>query len=197
MTGGPLGYPLNEWASLLNESKGVFNWPDWQTPRVFVEGKRAAAKAGRSRFVSHETERCRLHVQLMDKSGASIEGAEVCLMMWRYRPMEDMSAILSVAYEGKSVCICRVDVRPAAPHINKHWRRFGGPSEINGSHVHQFSDNATLGRKAFDPFGNLPQAVPLHTEPDHLRDFLQVVERAFNVDGLTTLHPPPTQESLL
>lgn len=197
MTGGPLGYPLNEWASLLSEPKGVFNWPDWQTPRVFVESKRAASKAGRSRFVSHETERCRLHVQLMDQTGASIQGVEVCLMMWRLRPMEDMTAVLNTTYEGKPVCIARVDVRPTKPHTNTFWRRFRAPPEINTSHLHPFAENASLGRRAFDPLGNLPHAIPLDAEPERLRDFLQVAERAFNVDGLASLPKPPTQESLI
>lgn len=133
----------------------------------------------------------------MDDSGAAIEGAEIVLMMWRNRPLEDMTAILHTSHEGKFVCVARVDARPDKPHINAFWRRFQCPPEINGSHRHPFAQNATFGRKAFDPYANLPVAYPLDSEPEHLRDFLHVVEQAFKVDGLVNLPPPPTQGSML
>lgn len=118
-------------------------------------------------------------------------------MMWRNRPLEEMTALLNVPHEGKPVCISRVDVRPDAPHANRHWRRFACPPHIDGSHVHPFEQNMALGPIAFDPLGNLPVAYPLSDEPEHLQDFLQVVELAFNVDGLTSLPPPPTQGRML
>lgn len=133
----------------------------------------------------------------MDESGAALEGAEVVLMMWRHRPLVDMTALLHVSHGGKFVCVSRVDACPEKPHINVLWRRFGCPPEIAGSHHHPFAQNASIGRKAFDPFGNLPVAYPLESEPEHLRDFLQVVEQAFKVEGLRILPPPPTQGSLL
>ena len=197
VTNDALGYPLNEWASLALRPKALFSWPDWQTPSVFVESKAAATRAGRSRFMSHEAERCRLHVQLMDESGAALEGMELLLMMWRNRPLIDMTAALNILHEGKFICIARIDARPEKPHTNIFWRRFGCPPEIAASHHHPFAQNASIGRKAFDPYKNLPVAYPLDTEPEHLRDFLQVVEQAFKIEGLVNLPPPPTQGSLI
>lgn len=133
----------------------------------------------------------------MDATEATIEGAEILLLMWRNRLMEDMTALMNTMHEGKMVCISRVDVRPSAPHANRFWRRFGCPAHVDCSHIHPFDQNALIGRHAFDPHGNLPVAYPLEAEPEHLRDFLQVVERTFNVTGLEQLPPPPTQGSLL
>ena len=111
--------------------------------------------------------------------------------------MQDMTALLSVTHEGKPICISRIDALPSAPHVNVHWRRFGAPSQVDVSHCHPFGENASLGRKAFDPYANLPHAVPLAEEPQHLRDFLQVVEKTFNIEGIADLPPPPTQGSML
>lgn len=189
--------PFEAWRRLIEAPKAIFGWPGWDTSPVYQETKQSAAKAGRTRFVSRETERCRLNVQVMDNSGATLEGVEVIILMWRHRPMEDMTALFNVSHGHKPICISRVDVRPASPHPNAFWRRFKCPSEIHGSHVHPFAQNMTLGNQAFDPKGNLPVALPLDQEPQHLKDFLRVAELAFNVDGLTTLLPPPTQGSLL
>jgi hypothetical protein len=133
----------------------------------------------------------------MGASGASLEGVEVVILMWRYRQMEDMTALFNVSYESKPVCISRVDVRPASPHANAFWRQFKCPPQIDGSHVHPYAQNMALKSKAFDPKGNLPVAFPLSEEPQHLKDFLRAAELAFNVEGLTMLPPPPTHGSLI
>jgi hypothetical protein len=192
-----LGYPLNEWGALAEGAKTLFSWPDWQSRRVYRESKKSAQVAGRLPFQSRETERYQLHVLLADTSGASIEGAALRIMVWRHRPMQDMTATLEATHQMKPVCLARLDVAPSGVHINRFWRRFKCPPTIEGSHFHPFEQNALVGRSAFDPSENLPVAVPVDPEPQSFRDFVKVIGSVFNISETEKLPTPPAQESML
>ncbi|WP_210486616.1 hypothetical protein [Microvirga antarctica] len=190
-------YPLDIWQAFVKKPKTVFGWPDWDEGKLSRESKKDAQRAGRQPFYSEDAERLTLRVLLDDGSGAAIEGAGVRIMVWKHHLLRDMTAILEISHEGKSLCISRVDVAPTSPHANKHWRRFNCLPEIAGSHHHPFYENALLGRQAFPPEGNLQVAVPIDEEPQSFRDFMKVVGTAFNVQGLEDLRRPPVQESML
>lgn len=177
---------VERWVQLAAMKKQIFGWPDWQlsSPRQ--------RKAGE---VATHADQFFLSVLLCNESGASIEGLELRIVVWRDRPNEDATALLQTEDDGW-LAICRLDCWPPSPHENKDWRRLGCAPHIEDSHVHLCVDNAKLGRKAFKPHQNLPVAVPVNETPHSWRDMMGLVEYYFNVDGAAQLPPPDWQGRL-
>ncbi|TIW62965.1 MAG: hypothetical protein E5V48_02565 [Mesorhizobium sp.] len=175
------------WTALASMKKTIFSWPDWLAQN--------APSNPDSSLRSHETDQFVLTSLLADDSGAAIEGLQLRVVVWKYRPQEDATALLLVEDEGWTV-ISRIDCWPNAPHPNKHWKRLKEPAEIPGTHAHCCEDNAKLGRKAFKPYENLPSARAVDSEPQSFRDMMRLVEVYFNIDGAATLPPPDWQGSL-
>lgn len=188
---------MREWCGLVQCRKAVFGWPSWIEVPSRHESPARARRAGRTPFISHEADRCTLTVLLADETSASLEGTHLRIMAWKRRSLEDVTAILETLYEGKPTCLARVDCHPRSPHTNQHWRKFGCPATIDGSHVHRFEENARVGRDAFHPVGNLPVAYPVEEEPQSFRDFVRLVGVVFAIAGLDDLPPPPTQEGMV
>jgi hypothetical protein len=85
----------------------------------------------------------------------------------------EVTATLEVAGNRSFVTIARVDGWPVDPHINPVMRQHPTlrrlPAQIDGDHVHRFTDNARLGVEAFAPYANLPVAAPLPNDLESVR----------------------------
>jgi len=105
-----------------------------------------------------------------------------------------VTATLEVAGNRSFVTIARVDGWPVDPHINPVMRQHPTlrrlPAQIDGDHVHRFTDNARLGVEAFAPYAKLPVAAPLPNDLGSFRDFLRTVAAEFNIDGADKLQAP-------
>ncbi|RWC32342.1 hypothetical protein [Mesorhizobium sp.] len=178
---------VENWVAIAGMPKAIFGWPDWQTtsPRQRKIGQEAG-----------ESDQLVLSSLLLDDSGATLEGVELRIVVWRDRPLEDATALLQVENDGW-MPISRLDCWPYSPHTNRYWRRLHQIPIVDGSHIHRTEDNARLGRKAFTASENLPSAVVVDSEPQSFRDMLRMVEFYFNIDGACDLPPPQWQERLI
>jgi hypothetical protein len=178
---------LARWVELATQKKQIFDWPSWQLQ---------SARQRKAGEVPSGTDQFTLAVLLSDETGVSIEGLELRIIVWRDRPHDDATALLQVE-DGSWMTISRLDCWPNSPHINTYWKRLQQPPQIEGSHVHRCEDNARLGRRAFNPFANLPSAMPVDSSPQSFRDMMVLVENYFNVDGASKLPPPDWQGRLI
>lgn len=132
-------------------------------------------------------------IPLADEHGIGLEGVNLRLTAWPYRPQQDVTATLEVPGGRNFVVIGRIDAWPPDPHMNARARGHPAcghlPLKIDGSHVHRFADNAALGREAFGA-ANLPLAAPVNGRLQSFRDFLRICGEEFNIDGLDQLDPP-------
>lgn len=184
---------FQNWQKLLNEPKSIFDWPSWEPIQIAYDNRDRANPSLRSRVA----ERSQLLVQLSDEHGVSIEGVRVRVVAWVNRPMEDITVTFEVLNVQNWLCISRIDIQPTGPHTNQHWRKFNLNPDVNGSHIHSFEDNVKLGREAFAPLGNLPNALPLDEEPASFREICQLVTKVFRVEAFDSLPTPEWNGSLL
>lgn len=185
------------WTSLVKQPKHLFGWPEWIISNTWQEKPKQAKALSRRPLRSNETERLSLTAQLQNENGFNIEDTRLHIEAYKYRPQRNVSATLQILDESEWRVLARVDWAPHAPHSNVHWRKLALPSQVEGSHVHGFDDNAKLGRAAFQPFSNLPVARSLDVEPRHFKHFLSFVQEAFTAQGLSAIGDPPWQPRLL
>ncbi|MEF2558485.1 hypothetical protein VQ044_19860, partial [Aurantimonas sp. C2-5-R2] len=187
---------LEHWCSLESEPKTLFGYPEWLL-RPIVRTKPKKGRPGPRPFNSVQAQRMELPIVLADTAGVTIEGLRIRISAWENRQMDDITATLECLAPEQWVCISRVDFLPPAPHGNKHWKRYRLDPEVFGSHLHACADNARIGGSAFTPEENLPNAVPLVSEPQSFRDICRMLEEVWNVDGLLTLPSPDWKGGLL
>lgn len=187
------------WATIASQSKTLLTWPSWSEPELPVPAtKPARSRQDLNSIIAETTE---VVLPLGDASKVGLVGVQLRLTAWAYRRMHEVTATLEVPGGRRSfVTIARLDAWPSSPHMNVTARKTSGlrhvPLLVEGSHVHQFSDNARLGLPAFLPPRNLPVAVPI--EPlTSFRGMLRTVAQEFVIVGLEDFDPPPWQEYLL
>jgi hypothetical protein len=177
----------SSWRDIAAQRKTVEVWPQWTDPPALPSRKIGDARDD-LRTVAGET--IELLVPLSDENGVGLEGVNLRITAWPYRPHHDITATLEISGGRSYVTIARVDGWPADPHMKTRARGHPGcghiPREIEGHHVHRFQDNAKLGREAFGAGrdGNLPLAVPVNGSLKSFRDYLRVVGEEFNIEGL-------------
>ncbi|MBV8752471.1 MAG: hypothetical protein JO328_06395 [Hyphomicrobiales bacterium] len=137
---------------------------------------------------------------LGDEHGIGLEGVRLRIIAWAFRPLHEVTATLEIAGGRSFVTIARLDGWPANPHLNSMARKYSGlrhlPYQIDGDHVHRFSDNAKLGAWAFGPQANLPIAAPISGGLRSFRDFLRTLGAEFHIEGVEKIDPPDWQGML-
>lgn len=178
--------------------KTLLTWPGWSEPEPPPPPSKAQSK-GELHSVS--AERTWAVIPLADASGAGLEGVQLRLTAWAYRRMHEVTATLEVSGGRSFVTIARLDAWPSSRHMNTLIRTVPGlrhlPMAVDGCHVHRFSENAKVGRKAFEPIWNLPIVTPLDAPLTSFRGFLRTVGEEFNISGLEGFDPPAWQEYLV
>ena len=95
--------------------------------------------------------------------------------------------------------LCRFDWRPQYPHVNI----MKGPPDLKGrrfgfyeTHFHDFELNWLVKEKRMRR-DNLPIARPVEKDPETFEELTIVVERLFNIEGITDIPRPLWQPKLL
>ncbi|MCC2610384.1 hypothetical protein [Neorhizobium petrolearium] len=184
---------FEQWQRLLDIPKSTFDYPTWEFLQLVYDNRDAAKPSLKSR----SAQRMQLLVQLADNYDIALEGVRVRFYVWADRPMEDITVIFEVLHLERWTVITRIDFLPYGPHINKHWRKFGLPPDVNGSHIHSYKDNVKLGSEAFTAAGNLPNGVPLDDEPKSFREICRLVGQKLRIEGCENLPMPEWNGSLL
>lgn len=187
---------LEAWQAIVVAPKSLFGWPSWSEGPMYRESRKQAAEAGRLPLFSDLALRSEMIITVSDSSDIAMEDVRIRIVVWRNRPMEDVTATFEIHDSVRWVCVSRVDVAPPAPHTNRYWRQYHLPPEINGSHIHTCEDNARIGADAFVPVGNLPNARALDTEPQSFREICAAIGMHFNISGLGDLPAPDWNGSL-
>ncbi|MDR9758812.1 hypothetical protein RJJ37_04050 [Rhizobium redzepovicii] len=185
------------WQQIILSPKSVFNWPSWVDGSMYRESRRQAKVSGRLPLISDLAARLEMIISLANSDDIALEDVRIRLMVWKNRPMEDVTATFEIYDIVRWACASRIDFVPVSPHPNKHWRKYALEPEVNGSHIHTCEDNAKIGPDAFAPVGNLPNARGLDREPQSFKDVCQQVGQLFNVTGLQDLPPPDWNWSML
>jgi hypothetical protein len=188
-----------DWQRVAEMQKELLTWPNWPDPPLPPSGLRAVARREELHTTAGET--ISVVMPLAEAAGGpGLEGVRLRLTASPFRREHNVSATLEVEGGRSFVTIGRIDAWPADPHVNGRARKHPAlrhlPPMVEGHHIHRFADNASLGREAFAPTGNLPAAAPLEQSLQSFRDFLRIVQREFRIDGLEEF-PPPDWRSLV
>jgi hypothetical protein len=172
------------WRTIASMAKEPLGWPVW--PEIELPKPRTAQT--RADLVTKTAECTRIVIPLARVDGEGIEGVRLRITAWPFRRQYDVTATLEVEGGRSFVTIARLDAWPPDGHLNgvsrQHRNLLNVPAEVIGDHVHRFEDNATLGRSAFAPHGNLPIARAIDKPITSFKQFLATVELEFNISGL-------------
>ena len=137
-------------------------------------------------------------VSTLDVDGVTQEGLWLLGRCLREHPDCDVTFQIDRMYAGfRRGPAMRLDWRPKNSHTNKNL----GPSElrlriIEGSHVHPFDENWTLGFQRMVS-ENLPIAIPLDEDPKDFAALTQLAGELFRIDGLESLPVPSWEPRML
>lgn len=181
---------LEDWQRLVALRKTVFSWPSWVDASMYRESRKQATELGRLPLQSDLAARSEMFINVADEHQIAIEDVRIRLLVWKNRPMEDITATFEIHDAVRWICVSRIDFVPPSGHANKFWRKYGLDPEVNTSHIHSCEDNVKLGAEAFAPLGNLPNARALDKEPESFKELCRLVGEHFNITDLQDLPAP-------
>lgn len=134
----------------------------------------------------------------LDVNGATAEGSQLRIKVWRDRPDQAVCVLLLHAKpKEKYRPIWRIEWRPISPHTNpnkgpQHLRMI----QIQGSHHHPFelNLNKTTGTVRA---GNLPIAAPIEPDPPDFSSLLAFAGVELRIMNMGAVSAPPWEGFLL
>lgn len=129
----------------------------------------------------------------LDIDGVTQEG--LALRATAIAELPDRQLTIQLEHEPpgrKRTPLHRLDWKPLHTHNNKRL----GPSHLrfvqqNGTHLHDFFENKSVGEAAFQPRGNLPIAFPVVPEPQSFQKLIEILPDRFMIVDADRLPEPP------